>query len=90
MSEMGEGDHFGLNLGAALLQLGLAEDCEEAMNMICQHLPNLSVPQTETRYVFVQKNDLASKILNEQPVKLEKYRVEYQCKDAVKSAIVDE
>ena len=91
MSEMKETDTCTANFISTLLQMGLARDCEEATTMVCQSLSlNVDMPQAETRYVIVEKNDLYSKILNGQPVKLDKYRVGYKLKDKIKSAICDE
>ena len=91
MSEMSEDEMCTVNLVATLLQLGLASDCEEAMRMMCQSQLSIeNVPKAETRFVFVEKNDLYNKIKLGLPVKLEKYRVEYHCKDNIRSALIDE
>lgn len=59
--------------------------------MVCQSLSlDVEIPQAETRYVIVEKNDLHAKIKLGLPVKLDKYRVGYKLKDNIKSAIIDE
>ena len=74
MSEMSEDEMCTANLVATLLQLGLASDCEEAIRMMCQSQLSIeNVPKTETRFVFVEKNELYTKIKLGLPVKLEKY-----------------
>jgi hypothetical protein len=49
-----------------------------------------NVPKAETRFVFVEKNELHNKIKLGLPIKLEKYRVGYKSKDTIRSALLDE
>ena len=77
MCKMEHKDHFIANLGATLLQMKQVEDCEQAMIKMSQHIPELNMAEKDSRFVFVEKDQVWTKIDQGQIVKLEKYPYGY-------------